>query len=659
MTDCQTWLDDLTHTADRILAEDLAALRRMPERSRIERYNEIKANEEELRWEFLEECPEFLTSGEVDHFRSSLRLARLLIAASFYADDDVPPPMQDDFIDAELEAVVEFDRYKQFDALDKEQIERRIRRMDGEVYELVQEYTSTQIANIDALIDHPDVQQDVIERLVDRYEDRRDRIREGFFLYVETHGLEHMVEEIEEAIGAVADATEKREQIQAAVQEELADLETTLEQQVGQQQREFNAALDRIERQLAQPSVDTAALREALEEVDTSGTGGVDQLDISITQIEELMRTLEAKIDELESARQEALEAEHEPVAEATANVVTDELERLQEQRSELQAEIDRLRQEREEIAHARDRFEDRQDDLETRLEDIETAVDTTGGIEGKNVVTAETARLFEMDYIGRFDTTMHELETLQLPAEVVDITSQYWDGHNEHRNEAGRMQNLLEEADGGTLETHPINVTARYEVTEQRYLGLSRHPRMIIEASVHSHLEAHARHGFDAEPAHLDDLLHIVNRVVREAHETEVPYLLGVASPTGWTSEVKQHVVEDELARTRYSRHVSVCLVDLQSGEVIYDSSDPIVTENISIFQRAVQAETVEDCVAWITSEYINQVGRDTVLLEEVAQNTDFDRHIISQAFSQLEGNGVGEQFYIDDQGLALETHP
>jgi len=56
MTNCQDWLNELTYTSERILNEDLAALRRIPDRSRIERYNEIKSNEEELNWEFGKEC---------------------------------------------------------------------------------------------------------------------------------------------------------------------------------------------------------------------------------------------------------------------------------------------------------------------------------------------------------------------------------------------------------------------------------------------------------------------------------------------------------------------------------------------------------------------------------------------------------------------------
>ncbi|ERH02098.1 MAG: hypothetical protein J07HN6_01663 [Halonotius sp. J07HN6] len=59
MTDCESQFDELTFTANGILDEDLEALKRMSERSRIERYNQIKSDEEELQWEFRKECPIF------------------------------------------------------------------------------------------------------------------------------------------------------------------------------------------------------------------------------------------------------------------------------------------------------------------------------------------------------------------------------------------------------------------------------------------------------------------------------------------------------------------------------------------------------------------------------------------------------------------------
>lgn len=656
MTDCQAWLNELAHPAEIVLDEDLAALQHMPDRSRVDRYADLRSNEEELLWEFCKEHPDFLTDSERDRIRGEMRLARLLIAASFYAEGSVPAELQDDFVEAELQAVVDFDRYKQFDALDSDQIEERIRRMDGEVYELVQEYTSTQIANVDELVDDPDVQQDVIERLLERYEDRRERIREGFFVYVETHGLEHMIEAIEEAVGAVAEASHERERVREAVREELEAVEMSLEEGFRTQRQELELRLDRVERNLASETVDVETIRDEL------AAGGVDdealeELRAAIERTRQLESTLDEKIEELESAKAAATEADREQAREATAEIVDDELERLTEQRSEIRAEIDRLRREREGIESASDRLAERQRSLEDRVEDVATSVEADGGIDGADAVTSSTARLFEMDYLGRFDTTMHELDELSLPDGTREIPDGYWDGRSERRNDTSRMIQLLDDNDGGRVETYPTNPTARYEVTTKRYLGLSDETEMIIEATVFSHLEAHAVNGFDASPAGVDDLLALVNDAVREADREDVAYLLGIASPTGWTDRVQQQLVDDDTARTRYSRRVGVCLIDLRDGELIYDGSDPLVADNAAIFERALDAERVDDCIVTVRSEYLDDIGRDTVTLAEVVDQHGFDRHVVKQTFEHLESEGAGEQFYVDEQGLTLHA--
>ena len=655
MTDCQSKLDEITHTGNSVLDMDLAALQRMPERSRIEKYNDIKADEEELRWEYGKECPNYLTNDSKERIAGELTLARLLLAASFYQEGGVPAAMADDFIEAELEAVVEFDRFKQFDALDEDQIEERVRRMEGEVYELVQEYTSTQIANMDELIDNPDVQQGLIERLVDRYDDRRERIRQGFFVYVETHGLGHMVESIEDAVGAVSDATAEREEVQQLLEKEFTDLETTVRSGFNQQKLEVETELSRVEREIASEAVDTATVQRQLQEIDTIDDDALDRLDTALSRTRELKSRLDQKIKELEAARKEAMSDGMEESEQEAVDVVDAELDRLRDQRSELEAEITRLETQREEIESARERLDQRQQSLEQRAKEIDSA-GKGGGIDGSDVVTASTARLFEMDYLGRFETNMFEVPSIILPNGDFDVPDGYWEGRSERRSETTRMRNLLQKYDSDPSETHPTNPTARYTITESKYLGLSERAKMIIEATVVSHLEPHAINGFDSEPANLEDLLSFVNSAVDEASDEEIPYVLGIASPTGWTEEVQNLVVDDDIARTRFSRHVSVCLVDLKSGSLMYDSSDPVITENIGLFERAVQAENVDDCVSMIRSEYATELGRETVMVEEIVEKTEYESHVIRQAFDRIESSGDGEQFYVDERGLAMD---
>ena len=528
MTDCQDWLAEITHTANRILNEDLAALTRMPEERRLDRYEQLTADEDEFRWEFTKECNGFLTGTEEDRLRGELRLAQLLVAASFYADGEVPDAIAGDFIEPELQAVVEFDRFKTFDTLDDDQLDERIRRLDGEVAELIEEYASTQIANIDDLLDNPEVQQDVIERLLERYEDRRERIRAGVSRYAETHGLD---------------------QVSASIQATGGD----------------------------------EAIDGGAAELETDGTGPPPSEGATATQ----------------SGGQQL--AGGTAASQGSSRPTGDERD-------------------------------------------------------GTDVVTAGTARLFALDYLGRFGTTMYETDRIALPDETFRVPEDYWDGRNGRRDEADRMEELLADHGGGDLDAHPINPSARYEITAPKYFGLSEQTRMVIEATVYSHLETHAVDGYDATPAGVDDLVSVVGDAVREAASENTPYLLGIASPTGWTDEVVSHVRDDDLSRTRYSRQVSVCLIDLRRGTLIYDESDPVVAENTGLFERSVNAEAVANCVSLLREEYMDSIEHSSVLLTELVDATEFDRHVVKQAFARVEDHGDAEQFYLDEQGLALD---
>lgn len=668
MTDCKERYRELIHARDVVLDEDLAALQKMSERARIERYNEIKGNEESFLFEFTADCPDFFTDAEQDRVRSEFRLARLLVAASFYDDGAVPKPLDEDFVEAELQAVVDFDRYKSFDALSEDQIQRRIRRMEGEVYELVRDYHSTQLSDMDALLENPDVQRDVMERLVERYEDRFEKVRQGFYTFVETHGLEHMVETVERAVLAVAGAERERELVRTELDEALTGAAEDLEE-TGRDQRELELRLKRLQGRLgggADPEelrTELEAIREAFQGIDSGGAFG-ERIDAT----EGMIGRLESKIDELEAVRDEASRNAPDSSREETTTVVDEELEKLREEREAVQRELEGLRRERERVERSRERLEERQaeleetverttDDLadqkaelEDRVESVKSSLDpeTLGG----DVVTATMARLYELDYMGRFDTSMAEVETIRTPSGDFDVPEGYWKGRSEHYTD--RVQ-PYDGAFDDDSHARPAGRGARYEITASRYLGLSRDLEMVVEAMVHVDDDAFAANGFDAAPAGLDDLLAIVDEPIRDADAGDYHHLLAIASPTGWTDRAVGQLEDDDLARSRLSANVSVVLVDLESGDVTYDPTDEVADENAHLFGFEVDAERVRECRSTIESEYLGVPGEDSVLVETLVEEHGFSARTANGAFDELERDGVGEQLYIEDLGMAL----
>jgi methyl-accepting chemotaxis protein len=253
---CTEWLNDLRAPIKVILEDDLAALSTIDERLRIEDYNELKSNQQEFRRKFRRECPNTLRDDEPGILRARFRLARLLIVASFAMDgeeanfDQIPESLSGEFDKAAIDAIVAFERYKQFDNLSEDQINKRIRRMEGDVYELVKDYTNTQLADLDELLESTETQGDIMDVLSDRYEDRLSKIRQGFYKYVEYHGMDHMVSAVEDAVESVAEAQEHSERIDRDVAEELESLNKTVSLELQQQDRRRQQQFRQIEQEI-------------------------------------------------------------------------------------------------------------------------------------------------------------------------------------------------------------------------------------------------------------------------------------------------------------------------------------------------------------------------------------------------------------------------
>lgn len=652
-------LDDLLFTVDNVLGEDIASLQRMPERRRIDLYNEIESDRQEFTWEFKREYGDQLSSAEADRIEGRFTLAQLLLAASFHREGEVPKPLDEKFIEAELQAVVDYDRYKMFDALDEEQIAEKVRRMEGEVYELATEYTSTQLANMDELLENPEVQQDVMERLADRYDDRREKVRHGFFVYVENRGIPGMVEAIEDAVTAVNESRDEREAIRETLREELAELEQSLDDRVREQRERIEREVRSVERELASQSVSADELDDRLDQL-AEETGGLsdaqaealEELTDRIERTSDLESKLERRIAELETVREEAAEADREAAREEATELIEEELSALREQRDELRGEIDSLRREREGMEAAADSLEERREDLESRVESIEASVETAGegeGIEAENLVTGTIARLLELDYLGRFDTTMHETERLYTPDGEFEVPEGYWDGRGERRSAEPRLADLLADRDDEPrTDAYPANRRARYWLTDTRHMGLTRETKLVVEAVVYSHLEAYAENDFDTRPVDLEDLLNLVNDTVREAEAAEQPYLVAVASPTGFTDRALSELGDGG----QFSRHLSLVLVDLGSGDLHFDASDDLAANNERLFTVPVDAERTDDCAARIR-ELAEDPATTSVLVSDLTDQ--FDSHVVKRAFDRLEADGVGTQLYVDEYGLGL----
>ncbi|NLV08364.1 hypothetical protein GOC74_00205 [Halomicrobium mukohataei] len=672
--------NDITAPAERVLDKDLIDLEVEPAQRRKELYKRIEQAEQEFEENFRLQYRKKLDDVTVREVRSHLATARLFLHAASRRDDGAPPLAPDAFTEDEIQAAIEFDHYRAFDVSNKEDLQRRIRNKDEVVYEFVVEEVATQTEQESDVFESQRnrIRTSIMEYLGDRYQERLDRSQEAVALYIQYHGLPNVLEGIEDAIDATADGSITRQDVESAVRSELEELSGRLHATMQEQERDIRSDIVSIRSELASVEweqdvdVDTNDIESKLEllrsevaSLREEQRADVKAFDEAIEELSAQRARIDEKIQELEKAGEEVVESSTADAADSVAakaeRVVSDELNRLEERREELESEVIRLKRERERLEVASDRLTDEQENLEARVTQVsESLPDDDAGIEvdQANVVPARIARLYELDFISRFDESVGEAHEITLPTgERFEPSDGFAENANESGNERSRMRSLLEESGNPVDEVdhYPLRRRSRYTVVTSSRFGLRKNAELVIEATVHSSLDAFAMNGFDAQQAGLDNLLDIINRVMERAEEHDIPHLIAAASTTGWTDRVRDLVTESEFSRTRLGTDVSLCLVDVRTGNLLYDRSDELVHQNKKLFERAVYVERAEDCKRLIQEGYLSDPLTDIIRLEEIAAKNGYAEHVVSSAFDRIEATGDAVQRYHPEHGPYL----
>ena len=652
-------LENIVAPAERVLHEDLVSLANMPSDRRERRYRKITERQDRFEQTLLPTHREKLDDVTISDVRSQLATARLFLHVASLRDDRAAPIDPDTFTDDEVQAAIDFDRYRAFDVADEKALERRIREKDEDVYEFVVEEVTSQSEDRSSVLDSRNtrIRTPIVDYLNRRYEERLERSEEAVALYIKHHGLPTVIERMEEAVDATADGARARQDVEAVVSAELDDLSERLHATLRDQERDIRSDIATVLGELSSVQgpdgveVDTNDIERKLDRLDAEvaavreeRAADVSAIEGSIEELEGQRERIERTIDDLErtgeSAAEQAASDAAADVADRAEQVVGAEVERLEERREDLEGELTRLQRERERLEVAGERLEDEHESLEDRIEHVTSSLPGEGdALEDSNVVAAPVARLYEVDFINRFDESMQDATSIRLPdGSTYAPEHGVDDSSNESGDERSRMRSLLkDQGQEDSVDHYPLRRRSRYTVTTSSGFGLFTNAELVVEAIVHSNLEAYAANGFDARSAGLDDLLDVINRATERAGRAGVPHLIGAASTTGWTDRIRELVTESEFSRTRLGTDVSLCLVDIRTGELLYDPADDLVHENRHLFDRAVPEERVNDCEREIRETYIEDPLRDTVRLDAVVDELGYQEHVVSSAFDRL----------------------
>lgn len=252
-------------------------------------------------------------------------------------------------------------------------------------------------------------------------------------------------------------------------------------------------------------------------------------------------------------------------------------------------------------------------------------------------VVTALQARQREKNYISRFDTKIQRITRIWHPLKGQIITPAHsWGQLHETADASEKLMQLLHT---GFLEEDveqgmPLNAISRYHIPAEDEQGTG----MVLESRVMGHMSTFVEDGFDAEPATSKDLAPVLDVVVEEAEKLNAVYLVGLASPTGWTSEAQSYVAKGDVGSTFHHQLVLPCLVDLDTLSVIYNTNDERLTRLVSLFEPRLPEEEVTRVIDYVERALMVSSG---VSVQEMQAEMGIDESTIHKAFLRLVNKG------------------
>lgn len=444
----------------------------------------------------------------------------------------------------------------------------------------------------------------------------------------------------------------ERERIIENLNQSLSNLEERLKEGGGvkEEKERLEETLRGLEREIVSKEADKEVLASKLSEFEDDKRDAWTRYEKfentwteSIEEIERRKRALDAQERDLK----EAAERQKAELKDTARQAFEDELKNINTLREELAKKEEELKSERAGLEYERREVEERLGTIKAILE----------GGEVKRFVTSDVAKIHEMNYTGRFDVKMNELPRMIYdPMEKKERRISAWSYHHKF-DDADKILNMLKMNYDEVTGKLPLNLRSRYVVTEKKYkLFGKEETKVIVDAAVLGHLLDYGENGFDTRSVTLSELLSVLTKHIDSAELGNYFHVLGVASVTGFDEKVFEHVNSGEFHKNFVSRYVSLCLVDLETGEVFYNESDERIKAYIDLFKPVFDEEKVR-----AIKEYV--VGRlelkDFAVLDRVVEEAtdggEEGKRLAKKVFYDLEKEGMGEVKYDKEFGLVI----
>jgi len=286
--------------------------------------------------------------------------------------------------------------------------------------------------------------------------------------------------------------------------------------------------------------------------------------------------------------------------------------------------------------------LEARKEELERREQEVEATLRKLRQAEAKasRFVRREEARIMEQNFLGRLEEKLGD--EIALAGKVFRVESR-----REDRGQDTSVFTSLSEKERANL---PENRYLEAELVEKKLLG--KKARVKLLGVFASRVEEFARHGFDTRPLSLEEVnVHLVKyRDLARAENKKV--VLCIASPTGFSKDVRDYIASEEFHRNFLSRHLSLCLLDCDTDRVLYNPSDEYSKDAVQLFSLELDKERMRRVMGCV--ERLIQT-RGYAVLEEAERQCNAERRYVKAAFYALAEEKGYTAKYVNDVGFAV----
>ncbi len=276
----------------------------------------------------------------------------------------------------------------------------------------------------------------------------------------------------------------------------------------------------------------------------------------------------------------------------------------------------------------------------EQRIEAAMKALNNGGDGERSRYVSAGEAKQYELTFIGRMERKVGDSPVI---GGRVFRVEEIGENRGTFAGYTGEAKKIL----------LPENRSLTIRLVEKRLLG--RKKQYVFDARYASRVERYADQGYDCDPLALDDVTVVLADIQDQARSAGIFTVLCLASPTGFEQRVRDFIDSDEFHRNFISKYLSILLLDVETGDLVFNPAD----ETAQAFSEICELEIDSEKVAKVRRD-VEKAMRDALKLRNYVVFDDIQKalgngSLMKSVFYDCAAEMGGEVQFVEGVGLVM----